>query len=130
MVRALDTSINKSAVFILDARTMIQIGKLDAPSPIPFGFHNKWFSKKSLGMTPVNSPPAHSIVPQGFPAVWTGDKFYKAKCQSMTGTAAETLPDWMDGFFFTQVSLSLYRHKPSSKPKDLKRYAGLKFICH
>ncbi len=88
-------------MLLLGAKTRIEIRKLNVNAGKLFEFHKgRYFiSKKSVAVVPANIPPPRSPAPQGFPALWTGDKFYKAKCNS-TGSA---LPSWMDGFFFVQV---------------------------
>lgn len=37
-------------LLIVDAETMIEIGRAYVPISIPFGFHNRYFSKKDLGL--------------------------------------------------------------------------------
>uniref|UniRef100_A0A914YSE8 Uncharacterized protein n=1 Tax=Panagrolaimus superbus TaxID=310955 RepID=A0A914YSE8_9BILA len=50
VIRALDLSENKGVLLIVDAVTMTEIGRAYVPISIPFGFHNRFFSKKDLGL--------------------------------------------------------------------------------
>ncbi|KAE9555105.1 hypothetical protein FO519_001680 [Halicephalobus sp. NKZ332] len=50
LVRALDLSENKGVLLVIDAVTMTEIGRAYVPISIPFGFHNRFFSKKDLGL--------------------------------------------------------------------------------
>lgn len=58
VVRGLDVSINKTRVFVVDALTMTKIGEIIAPEVVPFGFHNRYYSKADL-----NLPPTPPITP-------------------------------------------------------------------
>lgn len=59
LVRGLDVSLNKSRVFIVDALSMKKIGEIIAPDIVPFGFHNRYYSKADLNLppTPPLTPP-------------------------------------------------------------------------
>jgi len=46
--RGLDTSINKTRVYVLDAKTMEQVGEMLAPSDVPFGFHERFYLRESF----------------------------------------------------------------------------------
>jgi hypothetical protein len=50
VLRGLDTSINKSRVYVIDAKTMEQVGEIIAPTLVPFGFHERFYQKESLGI--------------------------------------------------------------------------------
>ncbi|KAI6176686.1 hypothetical protein M3Y97_00825900 [Aphelenchoides bicaudatus] len=56
IIRALDVAENKGVLLIVDATTMAEIGRAYVPISIPFGFHNRFFSKRELG------------IPEGFQA--------------------------------------------------------------
>ncbi|EYC34593.1 hypothetical protein Y032_0001g485 [Ancylostoma ceylanicum] len=50
LVRALDVHENKALLLVIDAGTMKEIGRAFVPISIPFGFHNRFFSKQDLGL--------------------------------------------------------------------------------
>ncbi|CAI5454457.1 unnamed protein product [Caenorhabditis angaria] len=50
LVRGLDTAENKGVLIVLDAEKMVELGRAYVPISIPFGFHNRFFSKKDLGL--------------------------------------------------------------------------------
>uniref|UniRef100_A0A914DER2 Uncharacterized protein n=1 Tax=Acrobeloides nanus TaxID=290746 RepID=A0A914DER2_9BILA len=50
LIRALDLSENKGILLVVDATTMTEIGRAYVPISIPFGFHNRFFSKPDLGL--------------------------------------------------------------------------------
>uniref|UniRef100_A0A8R1HX03 Uncharacterized protein n=1 Tax=Caenorhabditis japonica TaxID=281687 RepID=A0A8R1HX03_CAEJA len=50
LVRGLDTSENKGVFIVIDAEKMTELGRAYVPISIPFGFHNRFFSKKDLGL--------------------------------------------------------------------------------
>lgn len=52
VARGLDPSINKTRVYILDAKTLKKVGEVVGPTVVPFGFHNKFYTKMELGMKP------------------------------------------------------------------------------
>ncbi|CAJ0949347.1 unnamed protein product, partial [Mesorhabditis belari] len=60
LVRALDLHENKGVLLVLDATTMSEVGRAYVPISIPFGFHNRFFSKKDLGLPDGVPPPQHS----------------------------------------------------------------------
>ncbi|EGT43206.1 hypothetical protein CAEBREN_11287 [Caenorhabditis brenneri] len=50
LVRGLDTAENKGVLIVIDAEKMTELGRAYVPISIPFGFHNRFFSKKDLGL--------------------------------------------------------------------------------
>ncbi|CAD5222417.1 unnamed protein product [Bursaphelenchus xylophilus] len=50
LIKALDTAENKGVLLVVDALTMTEIGRAYVPISVPFGFHNRFFSKKELGL--------------------------------------------------------------------------------
>ncbi|RCN42158.1 hypothetical protein ANCCAN_11900 [Ancylostoma caninum] len=50
LVRALDIHENKALLLVIDAESMKEIGRAFVPISIPFGFHNRFFSKHDLGL--------------------------------------------------------------------------------
>jgi hypothetical protein len=70
IIRALDIAENKGKIcvrkvhqlrilgvlLVIDATTMMELGRAYVPISIPFGFHNRFFSKRELG------------IPEGFQA--------------------------------------------------------------
>ncbi|CAB3400403.1 unnamed protein product [Caenorhabditis bovis] len=50
LVRGLDTAENKGVLLVIDAENMVELGRAYVPISIPFGFHNRFFSKKDLGL--------------------------------------------------------------------------------
>ncbi len=50
VVRGLDIDQNKALVYILDAKTMHLIYSTLAPASVPFGFHNRFYTRADLGM--------------------------------------------------------------------------------
>ncbi|KAI1712705.1 retinal pigment epithelial membrane protein domain-containing protein [Ditylenchus destructor] len=50
IIRALDLSDNKGVLLIVDANSMTEIGRAHVPISIPFGFHNRFFSNRDLGL--------------------------------------------------------------------------------
>ncbi|KAK6765229.1 hypothetical protein RB195_025242 [Necator americanus] len=50
LVRALDVLENKGLFLVIDAESMTEIGRAFVPISIPFGFHNRFFSKHDLGL--------------------------------------------------------------------------------
>ncbi|CAI4223079.1 unnamed protein product [Auanema sp. JU1783] len=52
LIRALDTNENKGVLLVVSADTMQEIGRAYVPISIPFGFHNRYFSKSDLGLAP------------------------------------------------------------------------------
>ncbi|CEF60755.1 Carotenoid oxygenase family-containing protein [Strongyloides ratti] len=50
LVRALDLLKNKASLIFINATTMNEIGRSYVSINIPFGFHNRFFSRESLGM--------------------------------------------------------------------------------
>ncbi|CAJ0572065.1 unnamed protein product, partial [Mesorhabditis spiculigera] len=63
LVRALDLHENKGVLLVLDATTMSEIGRAYVPINVPFGFHNRFFSKKDLGL-PEGVPPTPQLASQ------------------------------------------------------------------
>uniref|UniRef100_A0A915DB20 Methyltransferase FkbM domain-containing protein n=1 Tax=Ditylenchus dipsaci TaxID=166011 RepID=A0A915DB20_9BILA len=51
IIRALDLAENKGVLLIVDASTMLEVGRANVPISVPFGFHNRFFSSKELGLT-------------------------------------------------------------------------------
>jgi len=58
--RGLDTSINKTRVYVLDAKTMEQVGEILAPSDVPFGFHERFYLKESFQLKDGDKKDKHS----------------------------------------------------------------------
>lgn len=56
LVRGLDTSTKKSMLFVVNAQTMQETGRADAPIAVPFGFHNRYYSKREIGLPPGYKP--------------------------------------------------------------------------
>ncbi len=50
VVRGLDIDLNKALVYLLDAHTMHLIYTTLAPASVPFGFHNRFYTRAQLGM--------------------------------------------------------------------------------
>ncbi|VDL70728.1 unnamed protein product [Nippostrongylus brasiliensis] len=50
LVRALDVNENKGLLLVIDAETMNEVGRAFVPISIPFGFHNRFYSKEELGL--------------------------------------------------------------------------------
>lgn len=50
VVRGLDSFINKTRVYVLNAKTLEQVGEILAPTLTPFGFHERFYTKESLGL--------------------------------------------------------------------------------
>lgn len=57
LVRGLDVSINKTRLYALDAETFTLIGEIIAPDVVPFGFHNRYYSRSDLNVTATPTPP-------------------------------------------------------------------------
>jgi len=54
--RGFDTTVNKTRVFVLDAKTLEQVGELLAPTDTPFGFHERFYLKNQFeGKTKRNA---------------------------------------------------------------------------
>uniref|UniRef100_A0A0N5A412 Carotenoid oxygenase n=1 Tax=Parastrongyloides trichosuri TaxID=131310 RepID=A0A0N5A412_PARTI len=79
LVRALDLSINKASLLIINATTMKEIGRAHVGINIPFGFHNKFFSKKSLNMQ-TSSPFSQ----------YNSRTFYKPTQNTINNNSSET----------------------------------------
>ena len=50
VVRGLNIDTNLATVYILDAHSMTEVYAATAPSSVPFGFHNRFYTKAQLGM--------------------------------------------------------------------------------
>ncbi|KAH7719753.1 Protein F49E10.2 a [Aphelenchoides avenae] len=50
VARALDLSENKGVLLVIDASTMVEMGRAYVPISVPFGFHNRFYSKRELGL--------------------------------------------------------------------------------
>ena len=50
LVRGIDPEKKLGLMYVVDAKTMMQIGEAWAPDVIPFGFHNQFFSRERLGL--------------------------------------------------------------------------------
>ncbi|VDO60603.1 unnamed protein product [Heligmosomoides polygyrus] len=50
LIRALDVNENKGMLLVVDAETMKEVGRAFVPISIPFGFHNRFYSKQDLGL--------------------------------------------------------------------------------
>ena len=50
LIRALDVNENKGVLLVVDAERMVEIGRAYVPISIPFGFHNRYFTKADLGL--------------------------------------------------------------------------------
>ncbi|VDO70789.1 unnamed protein product [Haemonchus placei] len=50
LIRALDVVENKALLLVINAETMKEIGRAFVPISIPFGFHNRFYSKQELGL--------------------------------------------------------------------------------
>ncbi|KAK5976236.1 hypothetical protein GCK32_016064, partial [Trichostrongylus colubriformis] len=50
LIRALDVVENKAMLLVIDAETMKEIGRAFVPISIPFGFHNRFYTKQDLGL--------------------------------------------------------------------------------
>ncbi|PIO73032.1 retinal pigment epithelial membrane protein [Teladorsagia circumcincta] len=50
LIRALDVIENKALLLVIDAETMKEMGRAFVPISIPFGFHNRFYSKHDLGL--------------------------------------------------------------------------------
>lgn len=46
--RGYDITVNKTRVFVIDAKTMEQVGEILAPSDTPFGFHERFYLKDAF----------------------------------------------------------------------------------
>lgn len=55
LVRGLDLLKNKASLIVINATTMKEIGRSHVGINIPFGFHNRFFSRQSLGMKSTSS---------------------------------------------------------------------------
>uniref|UniRef100_A0A0N5BYQ1 Carotenoid oxygenase n=1 Tax=Strongyloides papillosus TaxID=174720 RepID=A0A0N5BYQ1_STREA len=60
LVRALDLSKNKASLLVINATTMKEIGRAYVGINIPFGFHNRFFSRQSLGLKSIVPHPDHT----------------------------------------------------------------------
>jgi len=48
VLRGFDSSIDKTRVYVVDAKTMEQVGEILAPTDIPFGFHERFYLRSSF----------------------------------------------------------------------------------
>jgi len=46
--RGYDTTVNKTRMFVLDAKTLEQVGEMLAPTDTPFGFHERFYLKEAF----------------------------------------------------------------------------------
>lgn len=120
IIRALDIAENKGLLFlqitllstgsgvllIIDATTMSEIGRAYVPISIPFGFHNRFFSKRELG------------IPEGFQAGVYGasetkrEKFLKPT--TLPPSASSETNFWARLISTTKTStLQFIRHSPN-----------------
>ncbi|KAL3068462.1 hypothetical protein niasHT_030753 [Heterodera trifolii] len=51
LVRGLELEENKGVLLVIDATSMEEIGRAFVPISVPFGFHNRFFSRQQLGLT-------------------------------------------------------------------------------
>jgi len=49
VTRGYDTTVNKTRVYVLDAKSLEQVGEILAPTDTPFGFHERFYLKESFG---------------------------------------------------------------------------------
>jgi len=48
--RGLDMTVNKSRIYVVDAKTMKQVGEILVPTLVPLGLHERFYQKESLGI--------------------------------------------------------------------------------
>uniref|UniRef100_A0AC35U8D3 Carotenoid oxygenase n=1 Tax=Rhabditophanes sp. KR3021 TaxID=114890 RepID=A0AC35U8D3_9BILA len=60
LVRGLELNTNKASLLVINATSMTEIGRAHVGISIPFGFHNRFFSKLDLGMKPSSYYNQHS----------------------------------------------------------------------
>ncbi|KAI6235749.1 hypothetical protein M3Y95_00084400 [Aphelenchoides besseyi] len=108
IVRALDIAENKGVLLIVDATTMSEIGRAYVPISIPFGFHNRFFSKRELGM------------PEGFQAGIFGasenrkEKFYKTTTPTPSSSVENNF--WARLIKTTQTIIETQTQQPTWVP--------------
>ncbi|VDD93969.1 unnamed protein product [Enterobius vermicularis] len=92
LVRALDLQENKGMLIVLDAITMTETGRAYVPISIPFGFHNRFYSKQELGLPegyhyphyrPTTMSSSSSIEPENL-------KSQLSRAEKPSSTTAET----------------------------------------
>lgn len=61
VVRGLDTSVNKTRVYVIDAKTMTKTGEILSPYFTPFGLHERFYTREALGLKPSGGARGASI---------------------------------------------------------------------
>jgi len=50
VTRAFDVSINRTRIYVIDAKSMNKVGEILSPYYTPFGLHERFYTKQQLGM--------------------------------------------------------------------------------
>ena len=60
LIRGLDTATKRTPLLVVNAKTMEEAGRAEAHTPVPFGFHNRFYFKKDLGIPDGYKPKSSS----------------------------------------------------------------------